>query len=341
MKEIGSEYWREDDLTGHNGLAFFEIGEDRKFLMSGRTAIDFVIQDIDITNKKVYLPDYCCDSVIQPFMDNGYTVEYYSVDFKNKKYVFDNNLKCGIFFATSYFGYSETNMDEIIKKYKSTGVIVIEDITHRLLSENNYCSDVDYLICSLRKWFPILSGGLAVKINGMFKNSANDFPADEGMIATKTRAMNLKNAYINQNVGEKDVFMDLYAYSNDCIKKYHNKGIDKTSLKILDKININGIKHKRKNNAKVIHEMLSANDKIKVINSLKDGDIPLFVPVLVDNKEKIQKTMIQNEVFLPSHWPSSLHHQNDIYEHELSLICDHRYDEDDISEYMKRLLEEA
>ena len=44
-------------------------------------------------------------------------------------------------------------MDSAIETFKGRDVIIIEDITHRLLNEQNYCIKADYLIASLRKWF--------------------------------------------------------------------------------------------------------------------------------------------------------------------------------------------
>ena len=51
---------------------------------------------------------------------------------------------------------------------KNRGVIVIEDITHRLLSNEMRCKEADYCIASIRKWFAVPSGGVAIKQKGSF-----------------------------------------------------------------------------------------------------------------------------------------------------------------------------
>ena len=96
-------------------------------------AINFMkhLHSINDRFKVVYMPDYCCDSMIQPFMDNGYKIEYYHVDVINNKHEIDINYNCSVFFAMSYFGYSASNMDEYIEEFSKRNIIVIEDITHR------------------------------------------------------------------------------------------------------------------------------------------------------------------------------------------------------------------
>lgn len=47
MKEIGSEFWQieSENLTKKRDLKYFEdLGIDVKYLMSGRTAIDYILK---------------------------------------------------------------------------------------------------------------------------------------------------------------------------------------------------------------------------------------------------------------------------------------------------------
>ena len=73
MREIGSEFWQVNYqlAKSDNMNLFYSLGKDVKFLMSGRTAIDYIIQNIEDTKKIVYMPEYCCNSMVQPFFDNG------------------------------------------------------------------------------------------------------------------------------------------------------------------------------------------------------------------------------------------------------------------------------
>ena len=61
MKEIGSEFWQieSENLTKKRDLKYFEdLGIDVKYLMSGRTAIDYILKNIVDKKKIVYMPNY-------------------------------------------------------------------------------------------------------------------------------------------------------------------------------------------------------------------------------------------------------------------------------------------
>lgn len=339
MKEIGSEFWTIDLDNFDNDLNFLNIGKDYKLLMSGRTAIDYVLNEIDDNKKIVYMPDYCCESMVQPFIDNNYKVEFYKVDVINNNYSINIDYDCSVFFAMSYFGYSKSNMDNYIKEFSKRNVTIIEDITHRLLCDNNHSSYSDYLICSLRKWFPVLSGGIAINVKDSFKNNLNNYSVNNYYLNLKKRAMDLKKDYMNSNIDAKDEFLELFKESNELVSNYQNKKIDDVSLKILKHLNIEQIRKSRINNCLLIEKLLCDNSHIHLIYKYENGDCPLFIPVFLNNRDVIRKELILNDVYLPVHWPNDVNSDNEIYDTELSLICDQRYSEDDIKKYISKLIE--
>ena len=85
-KEIGSEFW----------IAYYpkDIASDSQetLVLSGRTALGIIIKDILKVRKirNAYLPAYCCDSMIDPFIRNGIDVKLYDIDFDGGlKYLID------------------------------------------------------------------------------------------------------------------------------------------------------------------------------------------------------------------------------------------------------------
>ena len=339
MKEIGSEFWSIDLNDKNNKLEFLKICNDYKLLMSGQTAIDYVIHDFNDNRKIVYVPDYCCKSMLDPFIDNGYSVVFYNVDLKNKKYDIDVNCDCSVFFAMSYFGYSQSFMDYYIKFFSNRKIIVIEDITHRFLSESIFCKYSDYLVCSLRKWFPVISGGFSGKVNGFFSEKIDKYIIDENFVKKRKLAMNLKRLYIEGKREDKNEFLKLFSETNKNIEDYANKRIDNDSLNILSYIDIDFIRERRIKNSKIIHEMLKNRRDIEFVFDYRKGDVPLFVPVLLKKRDIVRKKLIENNIYCPVHWPNEISSKNEIYNQELSLICDQRYDENDIREYVDKLIE--
>ena len=350
--EIGSEYWEYDGELKKDNTRFWNFGKDTKFVLSGRTAIFYILKNILLEKnvKKAYLPSYNCKSMEIAFIDLGIEVEYYDVYFnENLKYNIDLENDSDIFFAMNYFGYSETNMEEYIKKFKEKGKIVIEDITHSILSKKRYSEYSDFLIASLRKWFPISSGAIAVNLKESFilKLSEN---TNEKLVTLKDLAMENKRNYINKyeennildSQKDKDIFLKQYSESNKILENdYQNYKIDENSYKLLMGIDIEEIIKKRRENAKLIYEKLSKNLNIKfLVNNFKEDDCLLFVPIILNNKirDNLRDFLIKNKVYLPIHWPQE-EKINNIFDKELSLICDQRYSTFQIQQYLDLILD--
>ena len=355
MREIGSEFWLDDipiecTIKSPNWL---NLGNDHRLLFSGRTAIEYVLKDITRTVKSVYFPSYCCSSMLQPFIDRCIHIDFYEVIFSNEglEYLIDYDKPCDIFFSTSYFGFSSTVMDSIIKAFKNKGVIVIEDATHRLLSEQQYCNESDYIVASLRKWLAIPSGGLAVKQKDKFLKQTLNSPLSL-LINAKIKAMTKKAEYIKESnkqisikESNKEDFLEMYSQFNKSL--YHNyKGIeiDEVSRKILFTVDIDTVKKKRRENALFIYEALKKQNCIKSLINNPDftKDCPLFFPIVArtDIRGTLKKYLMANKIYCPIHWPipnelcfgTSI---SNLYHEELSLICDQRYSISD----MERLVD--
>ena len=138
MKEIGSEFEWQDQSENSTGFALLPKYDDGCLTFSGRTAFETVIADIGQI-KKVYFPSYCCDSMIEPFRNEKVTIEFYSVDYTDN---FSVSLHipedCDVLVLCNYFGYRVEYSPKEIAGFKSRGGIVIEDITHSFLSEQQY-----------------------------------------------------------------------------------------------------------------------------------------------------------------------------------------------------------
>lgn len=342
--EIGSEYWELDEELNKDNKDFWNIGKDVRFTLSGRTSIYYVLKNILLKKnvQKVYMPSYSCSSMSQAFFDLGIEVEYYDVYFnEGLKYNIDFDEDCDIFFAMNYFGYSKTNMDEYIRRFKEKGKIVIEDITHSILSEKRYSESSDYLIGSLRKWFSINSGGIAVALNSKFELELKDYSNQE-LIDIKNQAMKNKKDYIENNNGQKQEFLDQYAESNKILASdYKDYSIDKKSYDIIIGIDLEKVINRRKENVKAIYEKLLNNSKVRFLNEdYNENDCLLFVPIILENniRNSLRQYLIQNEIYLPVHWPLD-EKLNNIFDKELSLVCDQRYSKKEIENYIDLIID--
>lgn len=348
--EIGSEFWLENGYEKNKVKYEIDENENKLLLMSGRTAIDYALDIITRKReiKKVYFPSYCCQSMLDPFLERKIEIDFYDVSFKNGSFVYsiDCNKICDIFFAMNYFGYNCNNMDFYIELFKKKGTLIMEDSTHSWLSKRKYNKFSDFIVASLRKWFPIISGGILINLSKEFELDKNiNIEENYRYNEFKNIAMRMKSEYINgaENV-KKDVFLKEFAKANEILKNdYKRYKIDSQSEKILNELDIEDICNKRKNNVKAIYNFLKNQEKVGYIKEMNlERDCPIFIPIFLENKnnrDSLKNKLIENQIYCPNHWniPNIIKKdkQKDIYNREISLICDQRYNTDEIINYLK------
>ena len=323
-KEIGSEFWEVPVCDSKN----FIFPENASYFISGRSALYYIIEDI-LKNHKirtVALPSWCCDSMITPFLEFNMTVKFYSVLKDDEFYCdFSDINNCDILFLMDYFGY-----DCRFKKEDFDGII-IRDLTHSVFTKKY--NDAHYYFGSLRKWAGFFTGGFAWKKDGCFKEIKSHIFC-ENYISMRKKAMEEKKKYIFKKSQSKD-YLKMFNDAEDLIEKdiysYFSESSDIEKIKYLD---IDLIKKKRRENAQYLLNELKS---IAIFPKLQENDCPLFVPVIIDNgrRDSLRKYLIENEIYAPVHWQISKFHnitnkEKYIYDNELSIVCDQRYNEQDM-----------
>ena len=86
----------------------------------------------------------------------------------------------------------------------------------------------------------------------------------------------------------------------------------------------------------VIEEKVASTiSDIALFPEISENDCPLFVPIIIEQRDELKKMLISKGVYCPVHWPISKYHvltegTRKIYEKELSIICDQRYSIEDM-----------
>lgn len=329
-REIGSEFhWMGFD-SGH-GLTLPVSGT---LVFSGRTAIETVLLNIP-NAKKALLPAYCCDSMIEPFRRAGIDTGFYPVEFEEGLVANISEFEdANILLWCSYFGFHTPMPD--LTAFLGRGGMIIEDITHSLLSDRPYHPQSQYLVASLRKWEPICCGGYCAAIDGELRHLPTKPPPD-AFLETKCAAMEMKAAYlVDVDEEKKSRFLQMFAESNTWLaENYSQLAIDPLSRRYLANADTEVQKRTRRQNAAALYRGLDG--AVQFLFPLENMDCPLFVPiVLPKNRDELRKELIANRIYCPIHWP----HPNadcysNLYDSELSLICDQRYTVEDMQRIVR------
>lgn len=332
MREIGSEFWLEREPK--------TLSADREgsYVLSGRTAIDLIIQDIAKTRqvKNVYMPAWCCDSMLAPL-----DIKFYDISLAESAE--STEIVChtdgtdftDVFYVTNYFGYENTLPIETVKKFKEKGAIILYDRTHSfLMEEDPYLALADYSFASIRKWMGVIDGAV---VNGVKDCQLKQYPHLE----CKEQAMRMKKAFIEGDESiDKQTLLNLYSeFGHHLVEDYQNYEMDDLSYALYKTEDLSAMRRKRRENAQYLHENLKG---VKFIGELTENTVPLFVPIFFETTEQrnaVRKELIEAQIYCPIHWPKPTlipadYEANKIYETELSLICDQRYNIED----MKRIV---
>ena len=317
--EIGSEFW-EPETFG-----------DVKYLLTGRTALDFIIRDILAEHdvKSVLMPSYCCHTMIMPFTLHGIEVRFYDVFFDGGLTVdVPECRKNELFLYIKYFGY------EALQGEIGEHELIIEDQTHSWM--NGVESKADYTYASYKKWTGISGIARAVKKHGKFI----EFPLADNIAFNEMRekAFSLKKHYIENGIGNKLEFLDLFDKAEVLIETdYCGYRPSQRAFEQLLELNRGSICEKRRRNAEFLIDELKRIPNIQLLyDHIGEKDVPLFVPILAENRNALRRYLIDNNIYLPVHWPFSDCHKGiseratRLYDQELSVVCDQRYELDDM-----------
>ena len=341
LSEIGSDFWQcSFNLPNREKKLWWE-SEDyyRVFFKSGRNAIKALAHLLKREGTRVLLPAYTCETVILPFLAEGFEIGYYgiktdmSINIESLLSLIKSFEPNAILFH-SYFGFDTLSVDSnVIKDIHGKGITIIEDITQSVFS-NHFLECADYYVSSLRKFLAIPDGGVLFSKKKF--NVTGVVSPDRTLISTAVEAFDQKKEYITVSQDEllKESFRERYVRLNQLIADNEFlRYINPESLQIFQSCDIDDISSKRCENYRRLKSVIYETDSItSAIPDQLNGAVPLYFPIYVDgNRKQLQEYLAQNKVYCPVIWPrpSQVSCESEavdyMYSHMLCIPIDQRY----------------
>lgn len=299
---------------------------DLEYLLSGRCGIYHCLLDIlRYDERKVaYLPLYTCETVVAPFLKAGFKLKFYPFDL-NMRPVFSEDVldEISLVSICGYYGFSTFDKN-FVRKCKTRGVTVLEDMTHSVLSANSMDENCDYAAGSLRKWIGIACGGFALKRKGQFASSP--LPPHEEHLKLRYDAI------------EKDS-VELFWKGEMLLRRvFDNFGSDERSRDIMRHADFQKISETRRENYHCLLESVKEKDSLRIVFPILDkGTVPSHFTVFVNERENVQAYLKALDIKSSIYWPQGpcidLEGQEDtryLYDHVLSLPFDQRFSTEDM-----------
>ncbi len=287
-------------------------------LNTGRNCLEYVLRVRGY--KKVYVPYYTCEAVMEPINKLGIAYEYYHIDIHFE--IRDRfTLKEGeALLYTNYFGLKQRYVEQLVAK---AGNRLIVDNTQAFYAKCISGIDTFY---TCRKFFGVPDGAYLYCDKEFDEEIEKDYSYDRV-------AHLVKRIDLSAEEGFKD-----FRRADDGLDNQPIRKMSKLTERMMQGIDYEDAAHKRRANFLILHETLGKENNLEL--HLEDDAVPMVYPYLV-SVEGLREKLIENKIFVARYWPNVLDWTNKedidyLLAYQMQpLPIDQRYGE----EKMKKIIE--
>jgi len=260
-----------------------EYHKDAIRLNTGRNCLEYILRARGY--KKVYVPYYTCEAVMEPINKLGIPYEFYHIDIHFE--IRDRfTLKADeALLYTNYFGLKQRYVEKLAEKM---GKSLIVDNTQSFYAKPIQGIDTFY---TCRKFFGVADGAY------LYSNKLldDDFKQDESY---DRMAHLLKRIDLSAEQGFAD-----FRKVDDNLDNQPIRKMSKLTQRIMQSIDYNTVAKKRRENFMYLHEILGNYNNLEL--KLKEDSVPMVYPFLAPIK-RLRDKLIENKLFVARYWPNVL-----------------------------------
>lgn len=252
-------------------------------LNTGRNCLEYILKVRKY--KKVYIPYYTCDVVLEPFKKTGTTYEFYHINI-HLELASDIKLDEGeVLLYTNYYGLKQRYVENLAALY---GKQLIVDNTQAFYSKPIPGIDTFY---TCRKFFGVPDGAYLYCDKELDEEIKQDYSYDRV-------AHLVKRIDLSAEEGFKDFRCVDDGLDNQPIRK-----MSKLTQRIMQGIDYESAARCRRANYQLLYETLGNDNNLEL--HLEDDAVPMVYPYLVPVKG-LREKLIENKIFVARYWPNVL-----------------------------------
>lgn len=252
-------------------------------LNSGRNCLHYILKVKKY--KKIYIPYYICNSVIETFDKLNVKYEFYSINesFKpnfSKKLMYNEAL-----LYVNYFGVNKRNVVNLLQVYSN----IIVDNTQAFFQRQINNEDTFY---SPRKFFGVSDGGYLYVNRKLEEHIKRDksFSRFEHLLK-RIDNNTAKNSYV------------LFKENEKFIKNQSVKEMSQLTKKILASVDYENVKKIRNENFIFLHKNLAEYNELKL--DVENLNSPMVYPFLT-NINGLREFLIDKNIYVATYWKEVL-----------------------------------
>ncbi len=300
---------------------------DGLLLNTGRNALEYILRSIGDV-KKIYLPYYTCEVVLEPLRKLHIPWTYYHINTTFELFEELDPKKGEYIIANNYYGIKDAYIKTLAEKF---GDQLIVDCAQAFFAKPIPGIKAFY---STRKYVGVADGGVAY-----LGNLPNDLvEVDEIEITDDHDSHLFKRKQFGAEMG--------FADYQENEKRLDNQPIRLMSFKtkwILDHIDYDKVIVRRRENFQYLNETLG-NYNCLTLSNIESLTCPMVYPFMMDTDRNLRKELIDNKVFVAKYWSnveslSGFETECVLAKKMIPIPCDQRYSKDEMIRIIKQIIE--
>ncbi len=257
-----------------------EYHENAIRLNTGRNAFEYILKAK--AYKKVYLPFYTCDVMLEPIKKLNITCEFYSIR-NNFEPIFDFHkvMLDEVFVYTNYFGLCDHIVKEVSQQCKN----LIIDNSQAFFSKPQPNVDTFY---SARKFFGVPDGAYLYTDKQLNENLETDISYQR-----------FEHLLGRIDIGAEE-FYSKYLVNENLLADQPIKYMSKITQRFLSAIDYKKISSQRRINFQQLHQKLGKKNILSI--NLNDEEVPMVYPYLDLIGLELKSKFISNKIFVATYW---------------------------------------
>lgn len=316
MKEIGGYFEIE-----FSNIKLRGIHDNAIKLNTARNCLEYIL--LANSYKKIFVPYYTCDVVLEPIIKHKIAYEFYHIDKNLEPVHVPVNNQDEAFLYTNYFGMKERFVAEIAKTTKN----LIIDNSQALFAAPIRGIDTFY---SLRKFVGVPDGAF------LYSTKIIDFQIERTVSADR-----LSHLYKRKDVSASFGY-NSFRENDKSLAGLPLMEMSASTEAFLNTYDFEKNKITRERNFLYLHHKLQKFNEIDIDISSING--PLSYPFL-NSDVNIKESLIKKGIYIPTHWfnvfdwlENNVGIEKTLVNNMLPMPIDHRYEIEDLNFLVKSLL---
>lgn len=266
--------------------------------------------------KKVYIPYYTCEVMLEPIKKLGISYEFYHINEFLDLVSFPKLGETEAFLYTNYFGLKQSSVEFLAQKF---GNHLIVDNAQAFFARPIEGIDTFY---SARKFFGVADGAY------LYTNRKLDMDLEQDVSCTRMSHL-LKRI----DLGAEDGYQD-FRINDISLCEQNLKRMSRLTEAVMCGIDYETAKRKRRENYAFLDKALSDSNRIHL--ELDEDSVPMVFPYLTDDV-LLKQRLLDNKVFVATYWPNVKERttkgmvERGLVDRIIPLPCDHRYGKSEMS----------